>query len=185
MNRCSKAALGRTSVPHRREGWVAGVLCRGKRWMVCAARSEAAGSLPWRSMPLDAFAALPNFRMPATSLQLQRRSGRSEVQRAIRRGWSGSPETALVRLQVSPDQEPRKRTKQKTRRVAADMPCVDLITGEEAVAPPDDLVKGLGRLTFKMLLCVDGAHQVVAQERVSPAQQGSDAGWRCSDVIQS
>ena len=40
----------------------------------------------------------------------------------------------LIRSKTLSAKELRKRSKQKTRRVAADLPCVDLITGEEAAA---------------------------------------------------
>ncbi|CAE7683035.1 Hcn4 [Symbiodinium pilosum] len=70
------------------------------------------------------------------------------------RGSFKSPvEEKWTQRSAKGDQELRKRSKQKTRRVAADLPCVDLITGEEAV---------------------------VAQERISAAHNDEDGGRRPS-----
>ena len=80
-------------------------------------------------------------------------------------------------LHCSPSQEPRKRSKQKVRRVLADRPCLDLITAEEAAARQRSSSRVPVLLSFDEAFLVLGAgcwHEVVAQERVSPVPHQPD-----------
>ncbi|CAE6962627.1 HCN2 [Symbiodinium natans] len=83
----------------------------------------------------------------------------SHAEEKERGSWKLPLEEKWTQRSAKGDQEPRKRSKQKVRRVLADRPCLDLITAEEAV---------------------------VAQERVSPVPHQPDhetaGGSRLSPV---